>query len=199
MAIESCENCKRIIGELEQAYTWQRHIVCKECYTRLSTPVGGNAPVIQPPPQRSLVKSTLVVMATVAVVIVIIPLSFKCLSSLDASLQKAMVTDKERATTTKTSLIILADAVSQFKLDTGRFPTQQEGLRALIVKPLDATFYPDGGYLKAKTMPIDAWGHEFIYHLNPESGAPFEIMSYGADGKPGGEGINADLRNTDAE
>ena len=79
MAIETCGNCKRIIGELEQAYTWQNHILCKECYARLSnptaaqpTPIDVHVPVILPPPQRSLVKSTLIVMATVIVAIVVI-------------------------------------------------------------------------------------------------------------------------------
>jgi TPR repeat protein len=79
MATETCENCKRIIGELEQAYTWQSHILCKECYARLSNPtvkqpisVDVHAPVIQPPPQRSLIKSTLIVMATVVSVIVVV-------------------------------------------------------------------------------------------------------------------------------
>jgi hypothetical protein len=75
MAMETCENCKRIIGELEQAYTWQSHILCKECYARLSNPTGVqpipvdiNTPIIMPPPQRSLVKSTLIVIAVVIAV-----------------------------------------------------------------------------------------------------------------------------------
>jgi hypothetical protein len=78
MATETCESCKRIIGELEQAYTWQSHILCKECYARLSNPtvaqpipVDVHAPVILPPPQRSLVKSTLIVMATVIALLVL--------------------------------------------------------------------------------------------------------------------------------
>jgi general secretion pathway protein G len=107
--------------------------------------------------------------------------------------------DSARVKTTKASLKILDNAIMQFKLDTGRLPTEEEGLKALIERPSDVTDYPDGGYLQTKQVPKDAWGHEFIYHLNPESGAPFEVMSYGADGEAGGEGINADLRNTDAE
>ena len=75
MATETCENCKRIIGELEQAYTWQSHILCKECYAKVSNPtvaqpipVDVRTPVILPPPQRSIVKSTLIVMATVVLI-----------------------------------------------------------------------------------------------------------------------------------
>jgi general secretion pathway protein G len=100
---------------------------------------------------------------------------------------------------TKASLKVLDDAVTLFKLDTGRFPTEEEGLKALVEKPTDVTGYSEGGYLKTKTVPKDAWGNEFIYHLNPESGQPFEVMSYGADGQEGGEGKNADLRSTDAD
>jgi len=100
---------------------------------------------------------------------------------------------------TKASLKVLDDAVTLFKLDTGRFPTEEEGLKALVEKPTDVMGYSEGGYLKTKTVPKDAWGHEFIYHLNPASGQPFEVMSYGADGEEGGEGKNADLRSTDAD
>ena len=77
--------------------------------------------------------------------------------------------DDAKVKTTKASLKILDDAVTQFKLDTGRFPTEEEGLKALVEKPTDVTSYPEGGYLKTKQVPKDAWGHEFIYHLNPES------------------------------
>lgn len=107
--------------------------------------------------------------------------------------------DDAKVKTTKASLRILDDAVTQFKLDTGRFPTEEEGLKSLVEKPSDVTSYPEGGYLKTRTVPKDAWSNEFVYHLNPESGAPFEVMSYGADKEAGGEGVNADLRSTDAE
>jgi general secretion pathway protein G len=107
--------------------------------------------------------------------------------------------DNARVKTTKASLKILDNSITQFKLDTGRFPTEEEGIKALIEKPTDVMNYPEGGYLQSRQVPKDAWGHEFIYLLNPESGAPFEIKSLGADGEDGGEGINADLRNTDAD
>jgi general secretion pathway protein G len=100
---------------------------------------------------------------------------------------------------TKASLKVLDDAVTLFKLDTGRFPTEEQGLKELVEKPTDVTTWAEGGYLKTKQVPKDAWGHEFIYHLNPEGGQPFEVMSYGADGQEGGEGKDADLRSTDAD
>jgi general secretion pathway protein G len=108
-------------------------------------------------------------------------------------------TDKARVITTKASLKTLDSEIQHFKMDTGRYPTEEEGLKALIEKPSDVIGYPEGGYLQSSTVPKDAWGHDFIYILNPESGKPFEIRSYGADGQEGGEGINADLRSTDAD
>jgi general secretion pathway protein G len=104
-----------------------------------------------------------------------------------------------RIRTTKASLKVLDDAVTLFKMDTGRFPTEEEGLNELVERPSDVTTYAEGGYLKTRQVPKDAWQHEFVYHLNPESGASFEVMSYGADGQEGGEGKDADLRSTDAD
>ncbi len=107
--------------------------------------------------------------------------------------------DKARVVSTKANLKMLHNAVIQFKLDTGRFPTEDEGLKALIEQPTDVTGWNTGGYLETTALPKDAWGNDFIYQLMPESGKPFVIISYGADGEEGGEGYNADLRSTDAE
>jgi general secretion pathway protein G len=106
--------------------------------------------------------------------------------------------DQARVTTTKANLKILHNAVSQFKMDTGRFPTEEEGLNALIEQPSDVTGYEQGGYLETTEIPKDGWGNDFIYELSPESGKPFVIKSLGADGKEGGEGNDADLLSTDA-
>jgi general secretion pathway protein G len=107
-------------------------------------------------------------------------------------------TDKARVTTTKTNLRLLHSAVNQFKMDTGRFPDEEEGLTVLIVPPDDAESYPPGGYLETTELPTDGWGYEFIYELYPESGKPFVVKSLGADGEEGGEGYDADLLSTDA-
>jgi len=106
--------------------------------------------------------------------------------------------DKARVTATKANLKMLHNAVIQFKLDTGRFPTEDEGLRALIEQPTDVTGWNQGGYLETTSLPKDAWGNEFIYQLLPESGKPFVIISDGANGEEGGEGDDADLYSTDA-
>jgi len=107
-------------------------------------------------------------------------------------------TDKAAVTTTKTNLSILHEAVLMFKLDTGRYPAEELGLLELVEEPTDVEGWQPGGYLKTTEIPLDAWNYEFIYQLNPESGKPFVIISYGADGEEGGEGYDADMYSTDA-
>jgi general secretion pathway protein G len=103
--------------------------------------------------------------------------------------------DQARITTTKANLKILHSAVNQFKMDTGRFPTEDEGLKALIEQPTDVQVWEPGGYLETTELPLDGWGHEFKYELNPESGKQFVIRSFGPDGE---EGTDDDLLSTDA-
>jgi len=107
-------------------------------------------------------------------------------------------TDRARVITTKASLKLLHMAVMQFQMDTGRFPTEEEGLKALIEQPTNVDNWPAGGYLETTEIPKDGWGNDFIYVLYPESGKPFAIKSLGADGEEGGEGNDADLLSTDA-
>ena len=107
--------------------------------------------------------------------------------------------DKARVISTKASLKMLHSAVIQFKLDTGRYPTEEAGLQELIEQPTDVTGWNTGGYLETTSLPKDAWGNDFIYQLFPESGKPFVIISYGANGEEGGEGYDADLYSTDAQ
>ena len=104
-------------------------------------------------------------------------------------------TDKARAVITKANLKILHSAISQFKMETGRFPTEDEGLIALIEQPSDVETWDPGGYLESTEIPKDGWGHEFIFELYPESGKQFVIRSSGPDGE---EGTEDDLLSTDA-
>lgn len=106
--------------------------------------------------------------------------------------------DEARVKTTKMSLKLLHDAVLQFKMDTGQYPSEEDGLMALIEEPPDVIGWTSGGYLETTEVPKDAWGGDFVYQLEPESGKPFVIISYGADGESEGEGNNADLYSTDA-
>ncbi len=96
---------------------------------------------------------------------------------------------------TKATLKILHNATIEFKMDTGRFPTEAEGLIALIEQPVNVENYRTGGYIgDTQQLPKDAWGNDFIYELNPESGEPFVIRSCGPDGQPETED---DLLSTD--
>lgn len=106
--------------------------------------------------------------------------------------------DKAKVTSTKASLKVLHASVTEFKLDTGRFPTEEEGLSVLVEPPSDVEIYEPGGYLQTTEVPKDGWGNEFDYQLWPESGKPFVVISYGADGEQDGEGYDADLHSTDA-
>jgi general secretion pathway protein G len=106
--------------------------------------------------------------------------------------------DQARVTTTKANLKILHSSVNQFKMDTGRFPSEEMGLEELLEQPSDVENYEPGGYLETTEIPKDGWGNEFIYELFPESGKPFVIKSLGADGEEGGEDYDADLHSTDA-
>ena len=96
----------------------------------------------------------------------------------------------------KTAAIQIADlekGLELFKLDVGRFPTNEEGLEALVRKPPNARGW-NGPYLKGNSVPEDPWGRAYKYAYPGATGEP-EISSLGADGAPGGEGENADVRN----
>ncbi len=82
-------------------------------------------------------------------------------------------------------------ALDHFRLDTGRYPTTEEGLGALVTRPPGVENWA-GPYLK-KDIPDDPWGHPYIYRSPGEEGREYEIISYGADGRPGGEGEDQDI------
>ena len=103
--------------------------------------------------------------------------------------------DQARITTTKANLKMLHSAVNQFKMDTGRFPTEDIGLMELVEQPPDVINWPPGGFLESTDIPPDGWGNAFIYEAYPESGKQFAIRSAGPDGE---EGTEDDLLSTDA-
>jgi general secretion pathway protein G len=106
--------------------------------------------------------------------------------------------DKAKVTATKANLKMLHNAVNQFKLDTGQFPSEELGLIELVEQPTDVTEWSPGGYLETTDIPKDAWGNEFYYQRYTESGKPFVIISWGANGEEGGEGEDLDLYSTDS-
>lgn len=92
----------------------------------------------------------------------------------------------------------LQSALANYRLDNNRFPTTEQGLRALVEKPTIEPVpknYPPGGYLDAKTVPLDPWGNNYVYYSPGINGEEYTIESYGADGMDGGEGNNADIES----
>jgi general secretion pathway protein G len=86
-------------------------------------------------------------------------------------------------------------ALDAYFLDVGQFPTSQEGLSVLRERPASSNKWK-GPYLK-KEIPNDPWGNPFIYR-SPGRNGGYEIISYGAEGKEGGEGDNADINSWEA-
>lgn len=89
----------------------------------------------------------------------------------------------------------IESALGMFKLDNGFFPSTDQGLKALVDKPETGRIpkrYPPSAYLKK--VPIDPWGNEYAY-LSPGANDDYEIVSYGADGEPGGEDEDADIKS----
>jgi len=86
----------------------------------------------------------------------------------------------------------LDKALVQFRLDADRFPTTEEGLAALNEQPADIVSWY-GPYLK-KAVPVDPWGHPFVYEEPGEHG-DFDLYTFGKDGRPGGTAENADITN----
>ena len=80
-----------------------------------------------------------------------------------------------------------------FKLETGRYPTTQEGLQALVQAPPGLTGW-NGPYLKKKVVPKDPWGNDYHY-VSPGQHGSYDLYSLGADNKEGGDGENKDLTN----
>jgi len=97
--------------------------------------------------------------------------------------------EKAKVTAAKTQIKSFQQAVRMFKLDNGRLPSASEGLSVLIPPPpTDLKNYDPDGYMEE--IPEDPWHHQYLYSTD---GHKFEIVSYGRDGEPGGDGLDADL------
>ena len=105
------------------------------------------------------------------------------------------VSDEARIKTTRSAIMQLEQALGIFHLDNGFYPTTEQGLSALVSKPSLPPVppkYNNEGYIKK--IPLDGWKREYIY-ISPGEQRDFEIISLGADGQIGGEGIDADINN----
>ncbi len=95
----------------------------------------------------------------------------------------------------------LETAIKLYKLDSGIYPATEQGLQALVEQPQTGTLpkkWRKGGYLEKGKVPKDPWGNEFVY-LSPGAQGDYDIISYGADGVPGGEEFDKDISSWEIE
>jgi general secretion pathway protein G len=104
-------------------------------------------------------------------------------------------TEEAKRTQARIQIKNISQAVELFKLDNGFYPSTEQGIEALVRAPEAGRIpnnYRRGGYLER--VPKDPWGNEYIY-LSPGTYGDYDIMSYGADAAPGGEGEDADINS----
>lgn len=104
--------------------------------------------------------------------------------------------DKARVTAAKADIATLDQALEMYRLDNHAYPSTDQGLESLVVKPggePDAKNWNLEGYLKKKQLPLDPWGNQYQYVVPGQEGRPYDLYSFGADGREGGEGYDTDI------
>lgn len=153
----------------------QTKVTARGVWARRSCPTTGKSPQIG---------FTLVELLVVLVILTLL-----------ASLVGPRLLDQLGGAKAKTARVQIAEieqALDLYKLDVGRYPTEAEGLRALVERPANISAWR-GPYLK-KGLPLDPWNNAYQYAPSGRHGGP-DVFSLGADGKPGGEGDDADIYN----
>ena len=106
--------------------------------------------------------------------------------------------DEARVTVAQTDVRSIAASLEMYRLDNRTYPATAQGLEALVTRPVSPPTPPNwsaGGYLAQ--VPVDPWGNPYVYRAPGEAG-PYDLISLGADGRPGGEGFDADIRAGEA-
>jgi general secretion pathway protein G len=106
--------------------------------------------------------------------------------------------DEARATAAKQDVGTIIQALKLYRLDIGRYPSTEQGLKALVEKPVSEPVpqnWKAGGYLES--LPKDPWGNVYQYS-NPGTHGEIDVYSFGADGKPGGTALDTDIGNWQA-
>jgi general secretion pathway protein G len=101
-----------------------------------------------------------------------------------------------RVKTARLQIENFGSALDLFFLDTGRYPTAGEGLDALVQRPNGVEIW-NGPYVKGGRVPADPWGHAYQYRAALDHTPPYEIVSFGSDGREGGTGTAADISNVE--
>ncbi len=107
--------------------------------------------------------------------------------------------DEARVTKARNDLRLYESALDLYRMDNFKYPTTEQGLQALVTKPNDPNLknYRPEGYVKQ--LQKDPWGHDYVYVSPGSNGQPYDLLSYGADGQPGGTGNDADINLRDAD
>ena len=106
---------------------------------------------------------------------------------------------KARMARAKSDLATLKTALRLYQSDNFALPTPRQGLEALVARPAIEPLpkhWREGGYLDSTVLPKDPWGNDYLYFVPGRSREPFEVVSYGADGQPGGEDEAADISSS---
>ncbi|NNK84053.1 MAG: type II secretion system major pseudopilin GspG [Desulfobacterales bacterium] len=109
--------------------------------------------------------------------------------------------DEAKQVKARVQMESLETAIKLYKLDNGIYPMTEQGLQALVEQPQTGTLpkkWRKGGYLEKGRVPKDPWGNEFVY-LSPGAHGDYDIISYGADGVPGGDEYNKDINSWEIE
>ncbi|UCH79832.1 MAG: type II secretion system major pseudopilin GspG [Nitrospiraceae bacterium] len=107
--------------------------------------------------------------------------------------------DRAKVTEAKIQIKNFETALRLFKMDNGFYPSTEQGLEALITPPTSGQIpenYKETGYLEKKVITADPWGNEYVY-ISPGERGDYDIISYGADGLPEGDDLDADIINWD--
>ncbi len=110
-------------------------------------------------------------------------------------------TEDAKAVKAKVDIAALETSFKLYKLDNSNYPTTEQGILALIEKPSTEPVpmnWKEKGYLAKAKIPKDPWGREYLY-LSPGIHDDYDIISYGADGAPGGDGKNRDINSWELE
>jgi general secretion pathway protein G len=101
--------------------------------------------------------------------------------------------DEARVVKAKNDLKLYESALDMYRMDNYKYPSGDEGLQALVQKPNDPNLknWRADGYVKQ--LEKDPWGHDYVYVAPGTNGAPYDLYSLGADGQPGGQGLDADI------
>ena len=107
---------------------------------------------------------------------------------------------RARVAKARAEVATIDTALELYRMDNGGYPTMRQGLGALCRRPDTPPApanYREEGYLKKNAVPLDPWDHEYVYLVPGPENTPYDVVSYGGDGEPGGDGEAADIRSSE--